>query len=127
MAITFSRLQQYLDAIANNANLDVGSSGHGAFWRTDYNKFSTGTVPTKSCGMTPVPILNSADKVNSAFFLILKGSFCTAPKMPQMPKTGPFVTDPIYKVQLPDKSSITGAQILLDIEDWLRAGAPEHG
>lgn len=127
MAITFTRLKDYLNAVAQNGNLDAGSAGHGEFWQTDYNSFFNGTVPTKKCNAAPVPIINQADKVNSAFFLILKGSWCTAPVMQQMPKTGPFVTDKGFTVPLPDKSTITGAQILKDIEDWLKAGAPENG
>jgi len=127
MAITFNRVKDYLNAIAANANLDPSNSGHGVFWNTDYNSFIYGPVPSKTCGPTPVPIINSADKVNSAFYLILKGSWCTAPIMPQMPKTGPFVTDPGYSVDLPDGTTISGVQILQDIENWLRGGALENG
>jgi hypothetical protein len=127
MAITFARLKDYLNAIAQNGNLDASRAGHGLFWQTDYNSFFNGKVPSKICNTAPVPIINQADKVNSAFFLILKGGWCTSPVMPQMPKTGPFVTDQGYTVQLPDKSTITGAQILQDIEDWLKAGALENG
>ncbi|HEU0368492.1 MAG TPA: hypothetical protein VFR42_04755 [Candidatus Acidoferrum sp.] len=127
MAITFTRVKDYLNAIANNANLDAGNAGHRVFWNTDYNSFFRGNVPSKSCNAVPVPIINQADKVNSAFFLILKANWCTSPVMPQMPRTGPFVTDNGYTVQLPDKSTVTGAQILTDIENWLKAGAPENG
>lgn len=127
MPITFGRLKDYLNAIANRGNLDASASRHGEFWQTDYNSFLHGVVPNKRCGGTPVPIVNQADMVNSAFYLILKNNWCTDPVMPQMPKTGPYATDPGYTVQLPDKSTISGSQMLKDIEDWLKAGAPEHG
>jgi hypothetical protein len=127
MAIKFTQLQNYLNAIADKANLDAGSARHGRFWNTDYDTFFNGNVPNKTCNGTPVPIINQADKVNSAFFLILKSGWCTAPAMPQMPKTGPYVTDQGYTVPLPDKSTVTGAQILLDIEAWLQGGALENG
>ena len=53
--------------------------------------------PNKHCNGEVVPILDPVDKVNSAFNQILrKGWF----GMPQMPKTGPFVTDKNYSVTL---------------------------
>jgi hypothetical protein len=122
MAITFRRLQEYLNAIAAHANLDAANSAHGVFWNTTYDAFKNGVVPHKRCGGQPVPILDPVDKVNSAFAQILRGGWCG---MPQMPKTGPFATDPGYSVTLADGSTVTGQQILNDIYDWLAAGAPE--
>jgi hypothetical protein len=127
MAITFSRLKQYLDAIAAKGNLDPSDSGHGVFWNTDYASFVKGFVPSKKCGGQPVPIIKQPDAVNSAFLQILQGTWCTAPAMPQMPKTGPFVTDAGYSVTLADGTAVTGETILQDIHDWLAAGAPENG
>lgn len=122
MTITFSRIQEYLDAVALNANLDVGNSGHKAFWHKTYSEFITENVPSKSCLGTPVPIIDSSNRRNSAFFQILQGTWCG---MPKMPKTGPFVLDPGYTVTLRDGTTITGQQILNDIGVWLDDGAPE--
>lgn len=124
MAITFQRLQTYLNAIAANANLDVTHSRHGAFWNVSYKEFMTGVVPNKRCNEQPVPIINQDDMPNSAFNLILRAGWCS---MPQMPKTGPFATDTGYSVNLSDGANITGAQILSEIQAWLEAGAPENG
>lgn len=127
MAITFSRLKDYLNAIDANGNLSASGSGHGIWWTIDYPSFRKGTIPSKSCNGTPVPILNQSDLTQSAFFLILQHGWCTAPQMPQMPRTGPFVTDAGYSLKLPDGSVVSGAQIIKDIGAWLAAGAPENG
>jgi hypothetical protein len=124
MAITFSQLKEYLDQIAAGANLDPSNSGHGVFWDTDYNTFMTGSVPTKNCNGAPVPIVNQADKANSAFYLILKAGWCN---MPQMPRTGPFANAPGYTIQLSDGTTLAGDKVLADIQAWLIAGAPENG
>jgi len=123
--ITFTRLTDYLEAVADHGNLDASDSGHGRFWKTDYPSFINGVVPSKKCNGAPVPIIQKPDMVNSAFFQILQAKFCT--NMPQMPKTGPFVTDGGYSVTLRDGTAITGTQIVQDIRDWLNAGAPENG
>jgi hypothetical protein len=47
--------------------------------------------------------------------------------MPQMPRTGPFVTDPGYSLTLGDGTIISGQKLLDDIHEWLAAGAPENG
>jgi hypothetical protein len=124
MAITFKRLQEYLNAIAANANLDPANAAHGVFWNTTYDVFKSGTVPNKHCNGQVVPILDPVDKVNSAFNQILRQGWCG---MPQMLKTGPFVTDKNYSVMLSDGTKVTGDKILQDIQDWLQAGAPENG
>ena len=124
MTIGFTRLQEYLDAIARKANLDPANSRHGVFWHTSYQAFVTGNVPNKHCNGDVVPIIDPANAVNSAFNQILRGSWCA---MPQMPKTGPFVTDDDYFVILADGSRIDGPTILADIQSWLQAGAPENG
>jgi hypothetical protein len=124
MAITFKQLQEYLNAIAAKANLDPANSLHGVFWNTTYDAFMTGTVPNKHCNGQAVPIIDPVNKANSAFNQILRGPWCG---MPQMPKTGPFVTAPNYFAKLSDGSQVSGAKILQDIQEWLDAGAPEHG
>ena len=123
IAVNFSLIKQYLNKIAAKGALDPADSGHGLFWQTDYNSFKTGFVPSKKCGGKPVPIIDPVDPAKSAFLQILKsGGFCG---MPQMPKTGPFIDSAGYNITLDDSSIVAGAKILQDIEDWLRAGAPE--
>lgn len=124
MAISFDKLQVYLDGIAAAANLDVGNSRHGAFWRITYQEFRNGIVPTKKCDGQPVPLINSTDPERSAFFIILQSSFCG---MPKMPKTGPFLTDSGSMIQLSDGSNVTGQKIIEDIREWLQTGFPENG
>jgi len=124
MAITFERLKEYLNAVARRANLDVNNSRHGVFWNTSYQAFMTGIVPNKHCNGQVVPIIDPANKVDSAFNQILRGPWCG---MPQMPKTGPFVTDAGYSVTLPDGTRVDGEKILADIQEWLEWGAPENG
>lgn len=124
MAITFVRVQQYLTAIATKANLDAANSRHGVFWTGTYQQFITGVVPNKQCRGQAVPIIDATNRPGSAFNQILRAGWCG---MPQMPKTGPFPGDEGYSVQLSDGSTVTGTQILQDIQEWLEAGAPEHG
>ena len=124
MAITFVRLQEYLNKVAQKANLDAGNARHGVFWNTTYNQFLAGAVPNKHCNGQIVPIIDPINKLNSAFYLILQQGWCS---MPQMPKTGPFVTDVNYSITLNDGTVVSGAKILQDVHDWLAAGAPENG
>jgi len=124
MAITYTQLQSYLNAIAAKANLDASNARHGVFWHRSYNDFVNGTVPNKHCQGRPVPILDPVNRLDSAFYQILQATWCS---MPQMPKTGPFVTDPGYSVTLADGTAVSGAKLLQDIHDWLAAGAPEKG
>ncbi|QND61617.1 hypothetical protein [Mesorhizobium huakuii] len=124
MTISYKTVQQYLDAIALNANLDAGNAGHKVFWHQPYAAFITGFIPTKQCAGQPVPIIDPKDKVNSAFYQILKAGWCG---MPQMPKTGPFVTDKDYSVKLGNGETISGDEILQGIRAWLEAGALEDG
>jgi hypothetical protein len=124
MAITFARLQEYLNKIGDKATLDPANSRHGVFWNGTYQAFMNGVVPKKTCNGQPVPIIDPVNKANSAFYQILRAGWCD---MPQMPKTGPFVTDANYSITLADGTKVTGTQILKDIQDWLNAGAPENG
>lgn len=124
MAITFKQVQEYLNAISRNANLDPTNSRHGAFWNQTYQQFISGSVPSKTCDGNPVPIIDPVDKLNSAFYQILFAGWCG---MPQMPKTGPFITSADYSVTLSDGAVITGDQIAKNIREWLQSGAPENG
>jgi hypothetical protein len=124
MAMTYAKVQQYLDAIAAKANLDASNAGHGVFWHVSYYDFVNGSIPHKQCDGRAVPIIDPNDKTQSAFFLILKAGWCG---MPQMPRTGPFITGSTYSVTLSDGSVIAGDKLLQDIHDWLAAGALENG
>jgi hypothetical protein len=121
--INFARVQEYLDKIGEQANNNPADSGHKLFWDVKYDAFISGLVPGKHCLGNNVPILDPVNKVNSAFYQILKGPWCS---MVQMPKGGPYATDNGYTITLNDGSVVTGEQLLKDIEEWLAAGAPEN-
>jgi hypothetical protein len=123
MPINFAKVQEYLDKIGQQANNNPANSGHGVFWSVKYAAFITGVVPGKHCMAHNVPIIDPVKSINSAFYQILKGPWCS---MPQMPKGGPFATDAGYTITLNDGSVVTGDQLLKDIEEWLAAGAPEN-
>ena len=116
--ISFKDVQAYLDAIAAK-NGAIDDSPHGAFWQTDYNTFTTGTVPNVG-----VPIMNAAVPLQSPFFVIL-----TDPAgfqgIPQMPGGGPFITDAGYQVVLANGKTITGADIIANLKSWLGSGFPQ--
>jgi hypothetical protein len=138
MPTKYSDVVMYLDAIANNANGDVASAPHGYWWHVNqdinqaplaYNDFVTGTVfgVTGSSG-NPIPIIGTdskqTDPLQSEFYILLStpngsGGF------PQMPKGGPFITDAGFSVTLSDNATVTGAQIMTNLEEWLGHGYPE--
>jgi hypothetical protein len=127
--ITFSRIQSYLDAIADNpSNVgDIDISPHGRFWRVSHDDFVKGVVPggqQVECQNKPTPIIDSNNPAQSPFYLILTASngFCN---MPRMPKGGPFITDSDYQVTLADGTTVTGAQIQRDLLEWLTNGFPQ--
>jgi hypothetical protein len=121
--MTFARVQAYLDAIANNANLSVDNAPHGPFWRVSYQQFVQGVVPGVKCDGQNIPLIDSGAPLQSAFRVILAGDFCNKG---QMPDGGPFVTDAGYSVTLDDGTQVTGQQILADIDSWLGNGFPEN-
>jgi hypothetical protein len=131
MPTKYTDIIKYLDAIANNANGDVGSAPHQYWWHVGadinqaplaYNDFVTGTVFDIG-----VPIIGTDSKqtnpLQSAFYLLLstKGG---NDGYPQMPKGGPFITDPNFSVTLSDNTTISGAQIMMNIAEWLGNGYP---
>src|SRR5262245_44556948 len=97
--ITFARVQQYLDAIADKAILDIGSSSHQRFWGVTYHQFINGVVPGGTdveCKGQATLIINKNDPLQTPFFLILtQQQWCN---INQMPEGGPFVTDADYTV-----------------------------
>jgi hypothetical protein len=134
MPITFVTLQKYLDKIAAKANGDIVASVHGPFWNGTYSNFINGNVPQVACRTndvpagSPIPIINKADPVSSGFYLLLqRPGWCGQTQMPDGAQPGPFITDAGYTITMDDGTVVTGAKIIQDIGDWLRAGFPEGG
>jgi hypothetical protein len=120
--VSFSRVQSYLNAIAD-ANGAIASSPHRRFWNTGYQAFVDGILPNVQCSGSPVPIIDKADPNRSPFFLILQGAWCN---MPQMPRGGPYITEDSFEVDLPDGTAATGHEIRDDLANWLSSGFPEN-
>ena len=127
--MTFARVQQYLDAIADQALLDAGSAPHGRFWRVSYQDFVAGFVPNNNendgkmkCNGEPVPLIDRENPEGTPFYNILRGRWC---QITQMPEAGPFVTDDGFTVTLGDGTQVSGQQIQDDILAWLNNGFPE--
>jgi hypothetical protein len=130
--VTYANIIAYLDAIAADATLDIGGSPHGIFWRDGngvaltYNAFKSGNVPQVTCNGNAIPIMDQNTPLQSPFFVILTSAagFCNKP---QMPKTGPFITDtnPPY-VALVNGTQVTGPKIIADMTSWLSNGFPEN-
>jgi hypothetical protein len=132
MPTKYSDIIMYLDAIAANANGDIGSAPHQYWWHIGhngsqsplaYNDFTTGTV----YGLG-VPIIGTDSKqtnpLQSTFYLLL-----TTPGgyggYRQMPWKGPYITDAGFSVQLSNGVNITGQQIMANLKEWLGNGYPE--
>jgi hypothetical protein len=132
MPTKYADIIMYLDAIAANANGDVGSAPHGYWWHINqdnsqgplaYKDFVTGTV--SGIG---VPIIgtdaNQSNPLQSEFYILL-----TTPggdgNFPQMPKGGPFITDSGYSVTLSNNQTISGADIAANMKEWLGNGYPQ--
>ena len=123
--IKFKLIQSYLDAVADNANLDVTGSPHKAFWNVPYTDFVSGVIPNVKCKGNPIPIIDKQNPGSSPFYVILTSTtgFCN---IEQMPATGPYIVDPGYKVTLADGTALTGVKIQQDIQEWLNNGFPEN-
>ena len=130
--IVYADIQNYLNAIANKANNQIGDSPHGAWWLTpdgtsplSYNDFKTGQIPN----VDSVNIMDSGTPLQSAFYVILTNpnGYQGNNQGPynQMPDGGPYITDAGYTATLPDGTTISGAQIQANIELWLSNGFPE--
>jgi len=141
MPTKYSDITLYLDAIADNANGLMSKAPHGFWWHQNpaeesspylaYNDFVTGTVNgvTDNQG-NPVPIIGTdskqTDPLQSTFYLLLtteggNGTF------PQMPKGGPFITDSDFSVELNNGVTVSGAQIMANLKEWLSNGYPDDG
>jgi hypothetical protein len=130
MPTKYADIIMYLDAIANNPNLngDMGSSPHHYWWHVNqddtqpplaYNDFITGTVSGVG-----VPIINTANPSQSMFYLLLSTPGGTG-GFNQMPWHGPYITDSDFSVQLSNGNTISGADIQANIASWLGNGYPQ--
>lgn len=130
MSITYSDIIMYLDAIANTAINNAQQAVHQYWWHVGqdssqpplaYNDFKTGTV----YGIG-VPIIGTdskqTDPLQSAFYLLLLSA---GQNGPQMPMGGPYITDEGFSVQLANGNTITGAEIMGNLKEWLGNGYPE--
>ena len=119
-AIRYADILNYLTAIMNKETNPISGSPHGEWWSgLSYNDFVSGQVPNLG-----VPIMNSSNPLQSAFYVILTNTNGYQ-GMPQMPYGGPFITDAGYSATLPDKTTISGATIQANIQSWLANGFPE--
>ncbi|MCB2399350.1 hypothetical protein [Rhizobium ruizarguesonis] len=128
MSIDFSRIVEYLDAIANHPDgNDTKFSPHRFFWRVDRASFIAMNVPGVACvrgtDHTQIRAVIPGDADNSPLLKILAedGTVCAKP---QMPGSGPFLTDAGYAVQLLDGTSVSGTQVLADLRSWITDGCP---
>jgi len=137
----YSDIITYLDAIANDNNLnnDVGQAPHQYWWHVNhditqpplsYNDFTTGTV----YNIGSVPIINTTTPLQSMFYLLLStpngahgykqmpdGGFTN----PNDPNATVYLTDASCQITLADGSNIAGTQILAAMQDWLSNGYPQ--
>lgn len=127
--IGFSKVQAYLTGFANLGA--IGGSPHKKFWlfKPDghtpitYNDFVNGVVPGVKYKGSDIPIIWKEFPILSPLYLILAESGFA--NKPQMIPDGDKLTDPGITITLPDGSSVSGAQILTDLEIWLKNGFPK--
>lgn len=124
---SFADIQDILDAIAAaDTNDPLPNAPHNTpsgspFWRetgdanSDYKTFTTGTVP----GFSDL-IMDPSTPLQSLFYLMLMG---TGPG-PQMPLTGPYITDTGYSVTVCG-NAMSGQDIQTTLQTWLNNGFPQ--
>jgi hypothetical protein len=124
--VSYETIQKYLDAIDNNATLSASGAPHGKFWKDSRGNnltltaFKSLAIPNVNCNGSPVTAFNPANPDQSPLYLILIGPWCNKP---QMPKTGPFITDPGYTVTI-DGAPVTGDQIKAAFLTWIKQEFP---
>jgi hypothetical protein len=107
--VSYETIQKYLDAIDNNATLSASGAPHGKFWKD-----------SRGNNLTLTAFKSFANPDQSPLYLILIGPWCNKP---QMPKTGPFITDPGYTVTI-DGAPVTGDQIKAAFLTWIKQEFP---
>ena len=123
MAVAYETIIKYLDAIDLKGRLSADGAPHGKFWK-DANDNILPVATFKGLSITvpngPVTIFNAAQYDQSPLYLILIGPWNGRP---QMPKTGPFITDNGYSVTI-DGSAVPGTQIQADLLAWIKQEFP---
>jgi len=121
--ISYDTLIKYLDAIDANGKLSASGAPHGVFWK-DAGGNNLPLATFKGLSITipggPVKIFDAAQCDESPLYLILLGPWNGNP---QMPKAGPYITDPGYSVNV-DGKPISGNQLKDDFLAWLKQEFP---
>jgi hypothetical protein len=143
--IGFETVQDYLSGLA--ALGTISNSPHKSFWKVKvvngatlpvtYDDFISGTIPHTTYGGfsgtagQPIPIIWKDAPLLSPLFLILAevNGFAGIDQM--IPNGGVHLTDQGIKITIPDRTTnppgtkqVTGAQVLQDLEAWLKNGFP---
>jgi hypothetical protein len=121
--ITYETLIKYLDAIDFKGRLSASGAPHGTFWKDSAgNNLPLATFKALSITIPggTVKIFNAAQYDQSPLYLILIGPWNGHP---QMPKKGPYITDPNYTVAV-DGLPVSGTQIKAEFLDWLKMEFP---
>ncbi len=141
--IGFETVQDYLSGLASLGT--ISNSPHKSFWKVKtvggvttpvtYDDFINGTVPHVSYRGSPIPIIWKDAPLLSPLFLILAESSGFAGIEQMMPFGGPHLTDVGRTITVPDRTilspappatkTVTGAQVLQDLEAWLKNGFPK--
>jgi len=130
--VVYSDIINYLDMI-DGQSLGSFNAKHGTWWYNSdgstpitYAEFTTGNVPNVSYQGQPVPIMNTKDPVQSNFYLVLiRAGGIPASNNKQMPKDGPYITDPGWTGVNNNNVQLSGKQVMDAIEWWLSNGFPE--
>lgn len=130
--IGFDTVQDYLSGLA--ALGTISNSPHKSFWKlkvtggvtspVTYDDFVNGTVPNVT--------YDGVSGMLSPLFLILAEPKGFAGIDQMIPNGGVHLTDPGMTITVPDRTTtppgtktVTGAQVLLDLEVWLKNGFPK--
>ncbi len=124
-AVTYETILKYLDAIDLKGNKSASNAPHDVFWKDSQgNNLPLATFKGLSIAVPngPVKIFDAGQPDQSPLYLILLGPWNGRP---QMPKTGPFITDtnPDYSVDI-GGTTVTGSQIKRDLLAWIRQEFP---
>jgi hypothetical protein len=144
--IGFQTVQEYLSGLASLGT--IGNSRHKSFWKVKtvggvtsvvtYDDFINGTIPHVAYGgftgsaAQSIPIIWKEAPLLSPIFLILAeaGGFAGFEQM--IAHGGAHLTDPNMTIPVPDHTTnppvmkmIAGAQVLRDLEQWLKNGFPK--
>jgi hypothetical protein len=127
---TFADIKAILDGIDSAADVPASGAPHQVFWNITREQFLAQEVPNLKWRSVIFHIksVDTGTPLASAFYKILLGPLVITEgtksvTLPQMPKGGPFITDPAYSATV-NGGAMTGAQIKAAIEEWLTNGMP---